>query len=577
MSRGPPVPMFYVALLLPEMAPVDDSQNDSPTTQAYRLEPICSFERDVDPISQRCEPKLSRVPIPFMPSALILCRLPSDRVADGLPCPTHHWKPRYLSSTAPESGLRCAYNNEDDGLPTPLTTPSTVRIGDVGVIQPGVKFHKFFNICEPSEFQPLKCLIRPVDVSTFLAFEPHSFVTLNHGTRPRTAAIRGTILALPAGGLCTKLREISKFRDFSSNNVDSWARFMHDGIATFKGNKDPNLNMLLSRADPEKGKRYVWQAPPSMKTTLLGKLRFSRPLITRAVMVFTIAPRASMQEDDWLSTGFRSAPPPHSRSSDEAKPVQRAFASNEVLINEGVQGQGSARLQFTVILVADNVVDEVKIVASLKKDRAPSRPKTRRRNGRSRERLVDVIARYRQTQDLNEVILFYRSLLFSQLSNKPDERYGPCNFLPSDKLSPSCHTSHPIIIPPPSHIPLFPPLNNCPSIPPPHNILPNLCLSGRHKLLVRLRGGYMRNHTRSSTKTALFLVDSIISQRALLPAPRKYPHYLLEAQFSRVIYRCKCALTFLDRPVHAKDTAIRRTMNKELGGHNVTIAIAFFI
>jgi hypothetical protein len=63
----------------------------------------------------------------------------------------------------------------------PLTTPSTVRIGDVGVVQPGGSFHKYFNICEPSElppyFQPLNCPIRPDDVCTYLAFEPHTFIT----------------------------------------------------------------------------------------------------------------------------------------------------------------------------------------------------------------------------------------------------------------------------------------------------------------------------------------------------------------------------------------------------------------
>ncbi|KAJ3520034.1 hypothetical protein NMY22_g12925 [Coprinellus aureogranulatus] len=309
-----------------------------------------------------------------------------------------------------------------------------------------------------------------------------------------TAATQGTILSLPEGGLRTELREISKFRAFTSNNVDNWARFMRDvnrkgemrlitghlcdpywGIATFKGNKDPNLNMLFPQADPEKGKRYV-------------------PSETLAVTAFTISPRASMREDDHRMAVDRppisvsrstlpgeatvncarefmnerlsaltmvKAAVSHERDwcaileqtyntfPDEPKLVQRVFASNEVLNNEGVQEQGPERLQFLLSNAANNVVDEVKIMTSLTKDRAPSlhlyasamwaryqvsgahrnlEPSSQSWNKALDPRHADAMAdltsalwmryaRYQQIRDLNEVILLYRALLFSQLSN----------------------------------------------------------------------------------------------------------------------------------------------------------------
>ena len=115
-------------------------------------------------------------------------------------------------------------------------------------------------------------------------------------------------------------KAITEFRDFIASNIDNWARVLRDvnrtgelrlitghlcapywGIATFKGNKDANPKLLLSQQSPEKDQRFMWQAPPGVKTSLSGKLPFNRPSDALAITAFTITPRASICDDDRMA------------------------------------------------------------------------------------------------------------------------------------------------------------------------------------------------------------------------------------------------------------------------------------
>ncbi|KAF5319038.1 hypothetical protein D9611_012681 [Ephemerocybe angulata] len=269
----------------------------------------------------------------------------------------------------------------------PLAIPSTIRIGGVGLFKPNGTFHKHFNILEPSElppyFNPLNTPIRPDDTCTYLEFEPHSFITsasiercddYQHrlGTRFRSSAAEGTIISLPAGALRTETKEISKFRDFIALNADNWARYLRDlgdrvlrlitgqltapywGIASFERNMDINLTLSYSQS-AEKEARYTWNALPSVRTTLSGKIRFSRPSDTLAVTSFTITPRGSgppsakvlsedrMQEDpvaiirhpcDYINERLLALS--DKKFPNEALLIQRVFSSNELCHDEGI-------------------------------------------------------------------------------------------------------------------------------------------------------------------------------------------------------------------------------------------------
>lgn len=212
-------------------------------------------------------------------------------------------------------------------LAYPFARPTTIRIGDVGVFAPNGTFFKHFNICEPSEmppyFIPMSTPLRTEDVSTFFDFDHHTYLTTdsishreefssgNIGARFTTSAADGAILALPAGAVRTELRELSKFREFVTANMDNFARYWRGmmlqqpelrlitgqlsapywGIATFSENTDRNLTLLFNQTGIEKDSKYTWTAPSFVKTSVSGKLRFSRPSDTVAVMAYTISPR----------------------------------------------------------------------------------------------------------------------------------------------------------------------------------------------------------------------------------------------------------------------------------------------
>lgn len=155
------------------------------------------------------------------------------------------------------------------------------------------------------------------------------------GTTFSTSAVEGSILALPSGALRTELKEINKFREFIAMNVDNWARYIREndlratelrlitgqlsasfwGIATFKGNRERNLKITFSQS-AEKEKRYLWSAPQFVKTTLSGKIRFSRPSDTLAVTAYTITPRgassapATLGEDVQMAESSTNTTPP---------------------------------------------------------------------------------------------------------------------------------------------------------------------------------------------------------------------------------------------------------------------------
>ncbi|KAJ2936623.1 hypothetical protein H1R20_g476, partial [Candolleomyces eurysporus] len=196
----------------------------------------------------------------------------------------------------------------------PLAKPATIRIGDVGVFTANGTFMKHFNICEPSEmppyFIPMSTPLRPEDVSTFHDFDQHTYLTTD-GARFTTSTAEGAILALPTGAFRTELRELSKFRDFVAANTENWTRYWRGmmleepelrlitgqlctqywGIATFSGNGDRNLTLTFNQTGNEKDSRYAWTAPSFVKTSVFGKIRFSRPPDTLAVMAYTISPR----------------------------------------------------------------------------------------------------------------------------------------------------------------------------------------------------------------------------------------------------------------------------------------------
>ncbi|KAF5309069.1 hypothetical protein D9611_014925 [Ephemerocybe angulata] len=493
---------------------------------------------------------------------------------------SHQQWTRRSSSSPQESAMR-GYDNEDTSprhhedvyeremklkcMAYPLAIPSTIRIGDVGLFKPNGSFHKHFNILEPSElppyFNPLNTPIRPDDTCTYLEFEPHSFITSASiercddypaptvGTRFRSSAAEGTILSLPAGALRTEIKEISKFRDFIALNADNWARYLRDlgdrvgelrlitgqltapywGIASFERNTDINLTLSYSQS-AEKEARYTWNAPPSVRTTLSGKIRFSRPSDTLAVTSFTITPRGSgppsakvlsedrMQEDpvaiirhpcDYINERLLALS--DKKFPDEALLIQRVFSSNELCHDEGiaflrwkpkrVETASAADLlkeidilrdtldeigdsnlvkradclhsitsniltylkvsknkdprdsSFLLSIAMSNVVEEAKILSEIKRETAPSLHLFASTmwakyviTGESKlleqaisywHKALDIdsnyadsmnelatalwtrFTRYNQPQDLNEVIVLYRGLLFSQISNNP--------------------------------------------------------------------------------------------------------------------------------------------------------------
>lgn len=155
-------------------------------------------------------------------------------------------------------------------------------------------------------------------------------------------------MALPAGAVRIELRETSKFREFVTANADNWTRYARDmmlkepglrlitgqlsapfwGIATFSRNTDRNLTLVFNQMGAEKDSRYMWTAPSFVKTSV-GKLRFSRPQDSLAVVAYTITTR------DGAATSTR--PTIKKQPIDEETPSNEAGPSPVSLVIPRVQ------------------------------------------------------------------------------------------------------------------------------------------------------------------------------------------------------------------------------------------------
>ncbi|KAF9479462.1 hypothetical protein BDN70DRAFT_993428 [Pholiota conissans] len=130
-------------------------------------------------------------------------------------------------------------------LPLPYRRDG-VSIGDVGTITPTGGFSFLFNICLPSGhpknprelpegFSPVSLPIEGFDVNKFPEFKAGNFLASasiekiddreSQGLSFETTAAEGAILTLPEGAYAYNLENVSKFRTYAIENVESWYRY----------------------------------------------------------------------------------------------------------------------------------------------------------------------------------------------------------------------------------------------------------------------------------------------------------------------------------------------------------------
>ncbi|KIJ91983.1 hypothetical protein K443DRAFT_685539 [Laccaria amethystina LaAM-08-1] len=129
-----------------------------------------------------------------------------------------------------------------------------VSIGDVGIFTAGGGFDFLFNICLPARhpsnpdelpegFYPLQ--LKPADVCEFHAHSSHSYIASSsvkkQGETFHCSDSDGALLVMPQGAHEEDLRNISKFRSYTSLHAESWYQYANGPCGREIGNAKLHL------------------------------------------------------------------------------------------------------------------------------------------------------------------------------------------------------------------------------------------------------------------------------------------------------------------------------------------------
>ncbi|KIJ99823.1 hypothetical protein K443DRAFT_157558 [Laccaria amethystina LaAM-08-1] len=127
-------------------------------------------------------------------------------------------------------------------------------IGDVGIFTAGGGFDFLFNIClpagHPSNPDQLpegfcRLELKPADVCEFHANSSHSYIASSsvkkQGTTFQCSDSDGALLVMPQGTHDEDLRNVSRFRDYTSLHAESWYQYANGPCGREIGNAELHL------------------------------------------------------------------------------------------------------------------------------------------------------------------------------------------------------------------------------------------------------------------------------------------------------------------------------------------------